>query len=268
MTGSRKNKKQPFQSTTLLNFFPPGASSSNTQSKSQRKQTRRRKSSVTLPPNQHEIIVIDSDSEDERILKKKRKVSEEIEFVEAKALVPKATESYVPFGKPTTLLLGSTVDPPTIIAPTGFGKPSVLLRSLKDNMENDEDDIGVDEWGTGDDEFVQEEDLNDEEQDILLKISTPESRTAIPISKPFGLPKTLVPKASLGSNAYSILMSSHKENEAWKEAAVVEDRGFRPSKANGGRRKAPFYKILQGMPIAVDAFKYGTIPGVNAYFLT
>ncbi|KAE9398583.1 DRMBL-domain-containing protein [Gymnopus androsaceus JB14] len=47
-------------------------------------------------------------------------------------------------------------------------------------------------------------------------------------------------------------MSSHKENEAWKEATVVEDRNFRPSKSNGGRRKAPFYKILQGMPIAVD----------------
>jgi len=75
-------------------------------------------------------------------------------------------------------------------------------------------------------------------------------------------------KASVGSNAFSILMSSHKENNAWKEAEAVEDRSFRATKANGGRRKAPFYKVLQGMPIAVDAFRYGEIPGVTSYFLT
>lgn len=71
-----------------------------------------------------------------------------------------------------------------------------------------------------------------------------------------------------GSGVFSVLMNSHKENEAWKEATVAEDRNFRPTKANGGRRKAPFYKVMQGMPIAVDAFRYGTIPEVTAYFLT
>ncbi|KAI0923464.1 hypothetical protein AcW1_006418 [Taiwanofungus camphoratus] len=70
------------------------------------------------------------------------------------------------------------------------------------------------------------------------------------------------------SSVFSLLMSSHKENEAWKEATVAEDRNFRPTKGNGGRRKAPFYKVMQGMPIAVDAFRYGAIPGVTAYFLT
>ena len=75
-------------------------------------------------------------------------------------------------------------------------------------------------------------------------------------------------KGSVCGNAFSVLMSSHKENNAWKETETVEDRNFRATKANGGRRKAPFYKVLQGMPIAVDAFRYGEIPGVTSYFLT
>ncbi|KDQ61363.1 hypothetical protein JAAARDRAFT_123037 [Jaapia argillacea MUCL 33604] len=75
-------------------------------------------------------------------------------------------------------------------------------------------------------------------------------------------------QSTSNANAFSILMSSHKENEAWKEASIAEDPSFKPTKSNGGRRKAPFYKVMQGMPIAVDAFRYGSIPGVEAYFLT
>ena len=63
-------------------------------------------------------------------------------------------------------------------------------------------------------------------------------------------------------------MSSVEETEAWKEASIDKTSG--PPQTGSGRRrkKAPFYKVLQGMPIAVDAFNFGEIPGVTAYFLT
>jgi hypothetical protein len=84
-------------------------------------------------------------------------------------------------------------------------------------------------------------------------------------------------------------MSRNKENEAWKEATEAENSKLtsngktkiqgksksgmksevneKPG-ARHGRRHAPFYKVMQGMPIAVDAFRYGKIPGVTAYLLT
>ncbi|KIP04536.1 hypothetical protein PHLGIDRAFT_93386 [Phlebiopsis gigantea 11061_1 CR5-6] len=107
-----------------------------------------------------------------------------------------------------------------------------------------------------------------------LNSTASSSKVLKPLSalQPFNTPSRDVKSETKDSvdspGVFSVLMSSHKENEAWKEAAMAEDRNFRATKANGGRRKAPFYKVMQGMPIAVDAFRYGAIPGVTAYFLT
>ncbi|KAJ3798933.1 DNA cross-link repair protein pso2/snm1 [Lentinula aff. detonsa] len=310
----RKSKGQPPQSTTILTFFTAGSSSKPKASPPAQKK-KRCTSSVNVPSNQDEVIVIDSDSDEGDSFKptpskKRRKAppkkeqmyresSSDIEFVEHPKAEP--SESYIPFGKPTLLLLNSLSSSVSIapaLPPAPFGKPSVLLQSSKDNVfpENGagtstecfSEVYDVDDWGTGDDEVMpnalEDEDLEYESQQVLydrpttpteLNQSSEASATKIlrPLSS-FDLTKASPPPpepqrlSSTSCNLYSVLMSSHKENEAWKEAAVAEDRGYRPSKSNGGRRKAPFYKVLQGMPIAVDAFKYGTIPGVTAYFLT
>ncbi|KDQ11929.1 hypothetical protein BOTBODRAFT_113798 [Botryobasidium botryosum FD-172 SS1] len=93
------------------------------------------------------------------------------------------------------------------------------------------------------------------------------------------MPKAAVAAAAVAgpSNAFATMMSSAAENQAWKEAEADfhgksgSGSGGKGGQRGGGkreRRKAPFFKVMQGMPIAVDAFRYGKIPGVTAYLLT
>ncbi|KAK5084222.1 DNA cross-link repair protein PSO2/SNM1 [Lithohypha guttulata] len=66
-------------------------------------------------------------------------------------------------------------------------------------------------------------------------------------------------------SAFSQLMSGHAEDRAWAEAAVNEAQS-RGKQAY--QRTCPFYKIMPGLYICVDAFRYGKVEGQNAYFLS
>lgn len=192
--------------------------------------------------------------------------------------------------------------------PSKFNVPALPPKvSSKPNFGGEAEvdiDLTLDDWEMGDDEKVVHAtgdcDVADESADLCLEAASISTSTLkileSPVPSCFDLSRNRLKsrQEKLGStsslplespvdcevagcsnkqkrsesNAFSILMTSNRDNEAWKEAAVAEEKSFRVGKANGGRRKAPFYKVMQGMPIAVDAFRYGTIPGVTAYFLT
>lgn len=66
-------------------------------------------------------------------------------------------------------------------------------------------------------------------------------------------------------SAFSQLMSGNAEDSAWATAAAAEtsSRG-RPAYM----RTCPFYKIMPGFSICVDAFRYGAVEDCQAYFLS
>ncbi|KAL4932887.1 uncharacterized protein BDV17DRAFT_279235 [Aspergillus undulatus] len=72
-------------------------------------------------------------------------------------------------------------------------------------------------------------------------------------------------KTSKASTAFSKIMAANAEDTAWAEAAAsdVASRG-----KQAYQRTCPFYKLITGFSISVDAFRYGAVENCNAYFLS
>lgn len=66
-----------------------------------------------------------------------------------------------------------------------------------------------------------------------------------------------------GKSAFAVHTEESRTVLTSEWAAIMPGQ---PTKA--AKKRVPFYKILEGMPLSVDAFRYGRIDGCEGYFLT
>jgi len=86
---------------------------------------------------------------------------------------------------------------------------------------------------------------------------------------PSRLPAAAAPAASAKPNAFARLMAPASDALQWAGADAVEQNNYKGAgRTRRAARTAPFYKILEGMPICVDGFRFGKIHGCTAYFLS